>query len=383
MKKEVKVMIRNISKNEWNDEIFKYLWLLDKENFEIYVAEKYGKKIGEVLAEPIFENKLYSKGIYIQEIEKEKKGELKSKKIPGFNINDLKLDRDRNCVQNTYDMYDQLGNIFAWALETNKRHSNYHSSKINNELNGKKKEKKKNNESNILVNSSNYTNGSEIVYIKDYGNEYLSENLILLLSDENITFSQDYYFNRNFKYSMSEDNFNKLWRTWEKMNKIEHRNPPQYQPADLETIKQLGNFLEKNKLNNNFYLYFEVKKRLMELLQNSSLYLGYKEKFEKYKFNCQNVEKTYKVNNYLNNLEKKVKIPNFNKNLIEFKKFDIGNDIYFYDDKVKKLFFSHSKMTDTENVSTKYWMFVIILKTLEIEIENSYYLFKNFFDYIK
>ena len=118
MNNKVKVSIGNISKNEWNDEIFKYLWLLDKENFEIYETKQYDKKIGEVLADSIFNNKLYSKGIYVQQIEKGKDEELKSKKIPGFNIYNLKLDRDRNCVQDTYEMKEQLGKIFSYALQT-------------------------------------------------------------------------------------------------------------------------------------------------------------------------------------------------------------------------------------------------------------------------
>ena len=57
------------------------------------------------------------------------------------------------------------------------------------------------------------------------------------------------------------------------MNNIEHRNPPKFQPADPETIQNLGKFLEKNKLNKNFYLYFEVSKPLMEILEQSNLYL--------------------------------------------------------------------------------------------------------------
>ena len=330
MKNKVKVMIGNISKNEWNDEIVKYLWLLEKENFEIYVAEQYGKKIGEVLADPIFENKLYSKGIYVQKIEKDKNNELKSKKIPGFNIYNLELDRDRNCVQNTYDMNNQLGKILACALDTNK----------STKLNIKKEEKIHSYTNNNKINLYNDPIDDEIVYINDYGNLYLSQKIISLLSDENINFSQIYFFSSGFRYSTSIDNIDKLWRTWEKMNYIEHRNPPKFQPADYENIQKLGIFMDKNKLNKIFYLFFEVKKGLMELLKNSSLYLGFEEKFEKYKLNCQNVDKTYRVNIFLNNLEQKVKIPNFNKDFVNFKKFDFGNDIYFYDDTEKKLFFS-------------------------------------------
>ena len=121
----------------------------------------------------------------------------------------------------------------------------------------------------------------------------------------------------------------------------------------------------------------------MKLFKKSSLFLGYEEKLEKYKMNCVNVGKTYSVNNYLNILEKKVKIPNYDKNFVNFKKFDFGSDIYFYDDNEKKLFFSHTKMDELNNINTKFWVFVVILKTLDIKIENSYYLFNNFFTFIR
>lgn len=167
------------------------------------------------------------------------------------------------------------------------------------------------------------------------------------------------------------------------MNNIEHRNPPKFQPADPETIQNLGKFLEKNKLNKNFYLYFEVSEPLMEILKQSNLYLGYEQKFTKYIINSPNVDKTSAVNKYLDILENKVEIPNFNKDFVGFKKFDYGNDIYYYDDKKKIIFFSYSKMNDINNIETKYWIFVNILKAMDIQIENAYNLFKKFFTNIK
>ena len=382
MKNKVKVVISNISKDEWNDEIFKFLWLLDRENFNIHLSEKSGEKIGEVLAEPIFENKLYCKGIYVQNIEKKKDVELESKHIPGFNVYDLKLDRDRNCAENQYDMIEKFGETLSYALKTDKRYlnySNYTSKTKKEEKEEEKKEEKKITKTNSFIYD---IDNSEIVDVEDYGNKYLSEKLISLLNDKDISFSQDYFFNYKIQYSITKDEADKLWRTWEKINYIEHRKPPKYQPADSETIQKLLKFFEKNKLNQNFYLIFEVSKSLMELLQKSSLYLGYEEKLEKYIINSPNVDKTPKVNNYLDILEKKVKIPNFTKDFVEFKKYDIGNDIYYYDDKQKKLYFSYLRINDINNIETKYWMFTNILKTMNIQIENSYNLYKNFFLYI-
>ena len=380
MENKVKVEISNITKNEWNDEIYKYLWLLDRVNLKIYLSEKEGEKIGEILAEPIFENKLYCKGIYVQNIEKGKNDELKSKQIPGFNVYELKLDRDRNCVQDTYEMKKKFGEIWVYGLKTNKTYSNNSNYIITeNKIDDTKEEKK-------LAKTDSYIydiDYSEIVYVSDYGNEYLSEKLISLMSDKDISFTQDYFFNSSFLYSINKYEADQLWRTWEKMNNIEHRDPPKYQPLDSENIQKLGKFFEKNKLNKNFYLFYEVSKPLMKLLQKSSLYLGYEEKFKKYMLKSPNVERTSKIINYLDILEKKVKIPNFNKDFVSFKKLDFGSDSYYYDDIKKKLFFSHLKLNELDNIKTKYWMFTIILKAMDIQIENSYRLYKNFFAYIK
>ena len=200
MKNKVKVIISNITKNEWNDEIFKFLWLLDRENFKIYLSEGYGKKIGEVLAEPIFENKLYCKGIYVQNIQILEKGnadEIKSKKIPGFNVYDLKLDRDRNFVQDTYDMKKILAKIWINALRINKRYSDYIP-----EFNNKIEKKKEIAYSNLDAYDINY---SELVYVDDYGNKYLSETLINLLSNKGNCFFQDYFFYSEICYSINND----------------------------------------------------------------------------------------------------------------------------------------------------------------------------------
>ena len=51
--------------------------------------------------------------------------------------------------------------------------------------------------------------------------------------------------------------------------------------------------------------------------------------------------------------------------------------------KKKIIFFSYSKMNDINNIETKYWIFVNILKAMDIQIENVYNLFKKFFTNIK
>ena len=40
-------------------------------------------------------------------------------------------------------------------------------------------------------------------------------------------------------------------------------------------------------------------------------------------------------------------------------------------------------MNEINNIETKYWIFVNILKAMDIQIENAYNLFKKFFTNIK
>ena len=68
MEGKVKIIINNISEIEWGNEIDKFLWLLE-DNIEIYTAYDSNKnEIGQLLYEDYLTNKIYVKGIFIQNL---------------------------------------------------------------------------------------------------------------------------------------------------------------------------------------------------------------------------------------------------------------------------------------------------------------------------
>ena len=101
----IKVIINNISKEEWGNHIINFLWLLN-DNVEIYTSydksdEEVEEEVGQILREKYLRGKIYVKGIFVQESKKNDKEEKAD--CLGFNVN-LKLDRDRNTIINNYEL---------------------------------------------------------------------------------------------------------------------------------------------------------------------------------------------------------------------------------------------------------------------------------------
>ena len=83
---KVKVIIKNITENEWANEINNYLWLLEND-IEIYTSvDKNNNNLGQIIFEDYLKSKIFVKGIFVQEIKEDKKHE-----VPGFNTI-LKID---------------------------------------------------------------------------------------------------------------------------------------------------------------------------------------------------------------------------------------------------------------------------------------------------
>ena len=116
LKDKVTVIVQNINENEWGNEIKNYLWLLGKD-IEIYTSiDSNEKEIGEIIYEDYLKSKIYVKGIYIQELEEVKKYEKEH--IPGFNAN-LKIDRDRNCIQSKSELKTIIAKIVSGTFNKN------------------------------------------------------------------------------------------------------------------------------------------------------------------------------------------------------------------------------------------------------------------------
>ena len=117
MKGKVNVIIENISKNEWGNEIKNFLWLLGKD-IEIYTALEDNKEVGQIIYEDYLKSKLFVKGIFIQDIKEENQDENDKENIPGFNAN-FQLDRDRNCIQDQSELKTIVSKIITGTFNKN------------------------------------------------------------------------------------------------------------------------------------------------------------------------------------------------------------------------------------------------------------------------
>ena len=118
MKDKIKVEIENVKLNEWKEQIINYLWLL-KGFKEIYPVFQYNQIIGEILLDSELNNKIYCKWIFVQK--NKKITEKQYINTPGFNIFDLELDRDRNCIQDLYTKNKISSKILAYFINNNNK----------------------------------------------------------------------------------------------------------------------------------------------------------------------------------------------------------------------------------------------------------------------
>ena len=139
MKNIVKVIIENINENEWGNEIDNFLWLLGEDIDIINSVDNNNNEIGKIIYEDHLKNKIFVKGIYIQELD-----EKKDNFIPGFEAN-LKLDRDRNFILSQYQLKTIISKIFSGIINKNIDYfKDMHLNKENNkEKNNESKKKSK------------------------------------------------------------------------------------------------------------------------------------------------------------------------------------------------------------------------------------------------
>ena len=120
LKGKVVVKIKNINEDEWGNQIDNFLWLLGND-IEIYTsANDKNEDIGEIIFEDYLKGKIFVKGIFVQEMKlngKDKDKDMK-KDMPGINTN-LKLDRDRNCIQNMYKLKSVTSEIISGTFNKN------------------------------------------------------------------------------------------------------------------------------------------------------------------------------------------------------------------------------------------------------------------------
>jgi len=106
----IKVIIKNIEPKKWEDTTDKILWLADKNEFHCIEAID-----GRILFGEKFKNKLYVKGIFIEDTLKNRNEKNDLVSVYGFNA-DFDLDRDRNTVVQIENRNALTSKIIAYVL---------------------------------------------------------------------------------------------------------------------------------------------------------------------------------------------------------------------------------------------------------------------------
>ena len=139
-------------------------------------------------------------------------------------------------------------------------------------------------------------------------------------------------------------------------------------------VTEVSNFLEDNNLPKEFYPYYHVNFFLMEILKKSNNYISIEDKFSLYVKNANTIqpEGIHKI--ALDEIYSKVKniVPLFDEKKVIFKKFEKIDTNFCYFDKDKNINFSTLKLQEPIDKEWKFWVYVKILKFLDVKIEDNY-----------
>jgi len=345
---QVKVIIKNMSEDEWANQIDNFLWLLGND-IEIYTSvDENNNELGQIIYESYLKNRIYVKGIFVQELKEDK-----DLQIPGFNAV-LKLDRDRNCVQDRQELRTIISKIISGTLNKNIdyiKHVQQNTDEvfIRTEFGFEKTEEKGN-----------------VTYCKSELKN-LTKDIINCLESKNLNIINYYDLINKLK----QDGIDVIWN--EMNSRPENNNK---QPVDYKS--SIDNFIKNKKLPEDFYPCYEVKYDLFHVLEKSSFYIDIETKFANYAEKTEDVvpKNEYKI--AIKEICSKIqlKIKEFNEDKIKFKKFGkIDENLCFKHKEI--IYFSSTKLEEELNEEWKFWIFVKILNISDIKIEDSYNLFRK------
>ena len=373
----IKVIIKNITSDEWGSQIINFLWLLD-DDAQIYTSlDENDEEIGQILSEDYLRCKIYVKGIFVQNIKNY--GKIKSN-CPGFNV-DLELDRDRNCIPDNYELKNLISSVISSfcnnniktileiekmreiekQLESQNKKKKQNCKKI--KLSPKKSTSKKRNDKKSDEIS---TDEDEIEFI-DY--ERIFNDIIDIIKNDDYNIIDSY----SFADSLSQECIEYIWKKFY-LDKNKKENP-------VYKINKVSNFINEKNLSKDFYPFFEVNYSMMKILKKSKNYISVKNKFSLYVQNAVTVEPKGIYKEALQEIYSKVKImkESFDGKVVLFKKFEKEDKDFCFNDKTN-INFSALKLKEPVNNSWKFWIFVKILQFLEIKIEENYQFINNVFE---
>ena len=321
-KDKVYVILSNIDKNIWKEQIDNFLWLTQQEKGKVIVEEN-GNVIGEILLGDKFCYKNYVKEIYVDKIG----GQF------GLNLN-IKLDRDRNCIPNINERNSEACKLIANVLSHLKK-----SNDTSNEY------------------DLNYLNKPEFSRkTKELLGGFPKRIFNSLLQGNGLT--QYLYSKIDIKGATL------LFNEWE----IYNNNTDGKQPGDANAIYK---YLSEKKLDQNFYPFISYHNwYLFCCISKSPKYLSIQAKFNNYTKNSVIVEVPDNKKLILQSIIQKVQIviSNFSENSLKFKKYS-HNDKQFVYSENNIIYFPESLLNEPE-IKWKYFVFSKCLELNSINIEK-------------
>jgi hypothetical protein len=350
--KQVKVIINNISEDEWKDQINNYLWLIE-ENIEIYTAieKKNGKEceLGQMIFEENLKGKLFIKGIYVQEISKYNF----EKNLPGFNSYQLKTNRDRNIIQNDYELRKDLAAIASVIFNEN----------IQYLTNIQKNEGKSLVQNKYVEKTNNFIGKSISPKFK-----YFTQNLIYCLEYK----STKIFDASKLSSKLSQESKNLIWDVISSRKDNIGKQPIYY---------DINDFINEKKLSEDFYPHYRVSWDLFCILEGSSKYESIEVKYSKYKKNLEIVSPDLEHQNALKKINSILirNLQNYKSKKIIFKKI-VESDINFCFSEDNGYIFNSEKLKENLDIKWNFWILSKILKIEKINIEDNYKIFYDLFN---
>ena len=263
----------------------------------IFTAKYYG----DIILNPEFKNKVYSRGVYVT-----------TANNIGFGYNlDLALDRDRNYIPNFQSFESKARSIIIYILEHYLEYKDQ-----------------------IDKNQLEQMDFTEIEMFDKF-----PEQIINLL-DKNYTFLGSQYFNISSKTA----DF-----LWELNAQLRRETDKKFMESNMELVPQpiyqyyyFSSFVRDKNLSEDFYPYFICKEPLYDALKNSKYYISYQTKFEKFYKAKKTVTitptKDNKIEKTINSIVAKIRLfdYSFNRNSIVFKELEseethfTDNDKYYF-----------------------------------------------------
>lgn len=352
MENQIKVIINNISEEEWSNQINNYLWLIDN-NIEIYTSIEKEHELGQMIFEDYLKGKLFIKGIYIQEISKYNF----KQNLPGFNSYTLKTNRDRNIILNDFELKENLSEIASGIINKNIEYLN----------NVQNKEGKLFVQTKYGFEKKTYCSKSETI---EHNFKKLTQNLIYCLENEN----KEIFDIHKLSLKLSQESKELFWNEMSSKKKSIDEQP-------IDHGWRIEDFIKSKKLSKNFYPYYEVSWALYQILKESSKYESIEDKYSKYKKDLKIVSPDKEHKKALININSILKrnLSNFGNKIVCFKNF-IENDINFCYFENNEYIFNSEKLKEKPDTNWKFWIICKILKIEDIDIEKQYKIFYDIFD---